>query len=137
MLMLVSEELVQIWHGQLIAKKFDLYNINGYCFWIDKLEASRPLAASKNSGVLVSAYNIDNGLFDYYGIIEDITEYMFRGCKPIRFVTFDCIWLDPRAGMQVDEFRFVEIKHTPWYKHNEYNNIMLACGLLCIYACRF
>jgi hypothetical protein len=79
--------LVQISHGQLIAKKFDRYDINGYRFRMDKLEASRSLAATKNNGVLVSAYNANNAMFDYYGIVEDRTEYTFG----------DCIWFDPRA----------------------------------------
>jgi hypothetical protein len=42
------------------------------------------------------------------------------------FVTFDCIWFDPRVGTRVDEFRVVEIKHTSRYKGNKYNNIVLA-----------
>jgi hypothetical protein len=75
----VSKDLVQISHGQLIAKKFDCYDINGYHFRTDKLEANRPLAATKNSEVSVSAYIADNELFDYYGIVEDITEYTFGG----------------------------------------------------------
>jgi hypothetical protein len=112
--------LIQISHGQLIVKKFDRYDINGFHFRTEKLEARCSLAATKNSGVSVSAYNADNELFDYYGIVEDITAYIFG------VMTFDCIWFDPRARTRVDEFGVVEIKHTSRYKGNEYNNIVLA-----------
>ena len=118
--------MVQISHGQLIAKKFDRYDISEYHFRTDKVEASRSLEATTNNGVSVSAYNADNELFDYYGIVEDIIEYTFGGCKPLRFVTFDYIWFDPRAGTRVDEFGVVEIKHATRYKDNEYNNIVFA-----------
>jgi hypothetical protein len=56
---------------------------------MDKVEASRSLDATNNNGVSVSAYNADNELFGYYGIVEDIIEYTFGGRKPLRFVTFD------------------------------------------------
>jgi hypothetical protein len=90
--------LLQISHGQLTTRKFDHYDINGYRFRTVKLEASRPLAATTNSGVVASAYCVDGQLDDYYSILQDITEYTFGGHKPLRFVTFDCIWFDPQAG---------------------------------------
>jgi hypothetical protein len=65
-------------------------------------------------------------LEDYYGIVQDITEYTFGGHKPLRLVTFDCIWFDPHVGTRVDEFGMVEVKHASRYKGNEYNNIILA-----------
>jgi hypothetical protein len=110
----------------LTARKFDRYDINVYRFRIAKLEASRPLAATTNSGVVASAYSVDGQLDDYYGILQDITKYTFGGHKPLRLVTFDCIWFNPQAGMRVDEFRMVEVKHASRYKGNEYNNIVLA-----------
>jgi hypothetical protein len=118
--------LLQISHGQLTTRKFDRYDINGYCFQTTKLEASRPLAATTNNGVVASAYSVDGQLDDYYDILQDITEYTFGGHKPLRLVTFDCIWFDPQADMRVDELGMVEVKHASWYKCNEYNNIMLA-----------
>jgi hypothetical protein len=118
--------LLQISHGQLTARKFDRYDINGYRFRTAKLEASRPLAATTNSGVVASSYSDDGQLEDYYGIVQDITEYTFGGHKPLRLVTFDCIWFDPHVGTRVDEFGMVEVKHASRYKGNEYNNIILA-----------
>jgi hypothetical protein len=110
----------------LTARKFDRYDINGYRFRTAKLEASRPLAATINSGVVASSYSDDGQLEDYYVIVQDITEYTFGGHKPLRLVTFDCIWFDPHVGTRVDEFRMVEVKHASRYKGNEYNNIILA-----------
>ena len=122
----VSKDLLQISHGQLTARKFGRYDINGYRFRTAKLEASRPLAATTNSGVVASAYSSDGQLHDYYGILQDITEYTFGGHKLMKLVTFDCIWFDPQAGTRVDEFGMVEVKHASRYKGNEYNNIILA-----------
>jgi hypothetical protein len=46
----------------------------------------------------VEAYDSADGqLDDYYGILQDITEYTFGGHKPLRLVTFDCIWFDLQA----------------------------------------
>jgi hypothetical protein len=118
--------LLQISHGQLTARKLDRYDINGYRFRTAKLEASHPLAATTNSGVVASAYSADGELDHYYGILQDITKYTFGGQKPLRLVTFDCIWFDPQAGTRVDKFEMVEVKHTSRYKGNEYNNIVLA-----------
>jgi hypothetical protein len=73
-----------------------------------------------------SAYSADEQLDDYYAILQDIIEYTFGGHKPLRLVTFDCIWFDLQAGTRVDEFGMVEVKHASRYKGNEYNNIMLA-----------
>jgi hypothetical protein len=118
--------LLQISHGQLTARKFDRYDINGYRFQTAKLEASRPLAATTNSGVVANAYSADGQLDDYYGILQDITKYKFGGHKTLRLLTFNCIWFDPQASTRVDEFGMVEVKHASRYKGNEYNNIMLA-----------
>jgi hypothetical protein len=40
-----------------MTKKYDHYDIKGFHFRIEKLEASHLLAATKNSGVSVDAYN--------------------------------------------------------------------------------
>jgi hypothetical protein len=59
---------------------------------------SRPLAATTNSGVVASAYSADGQLHDYYGILQDITEYTFGGHNTLRLVTFDCIWFNSQAS---------------------------------------
>ena len=88
----------QISHGQLTARKFSRYDIQGYRFRTAKLEENRPLAATRNSGVVASTLNDDGGMDDYYGVLQDITEYTFGGRKPLKLVTFDCIWFDPIGG---------------------------------------
>jgi hypothetical protein len=37
-----------------MALEYSCYDINGYYFWTAKLEASHPLAATKNSGVVTN-----------------------------------------------------------------------------------
>jgi hypothetical protein len=61
-------------------------------------EVSRPLAATTNNRVVASSYSDDGQLENYYGIVQDITEYTFGGHKPLRLVMFDCIWFDPHVG---------------------------------------
>jgi hypothetical protein len=118
--------LQQISHGQLTARKFSHYDIQGYRFRTARLEANRPLASTRNSGVVASTVNNDGDTDDYYGVLQDITEYTFGGRKPLKIVTFDCIWFDPIAGTRVIEHDTVEVKHASRYKGNEYNNIVLA-----------
>jgi len=82
--------LRQISHGQLKARKYSRYDINGYRFRTSKLEKIRPQAATTNSGVVATATNADGGTHDYYGVLQDITEYTLGGAKEFMFVLFDC-----------------------------------------------
>ena len=116
----------QISHGQLTARKFSRYDIGEYRFRTARLEESRPLAATRNSGVVATSYNDVGGYDDYYGVLQDITEYTFGGRKPLKLVTFDCTWFDPVVGTRVDEFGIVEVKHASRYKGNKYDNLVLA-----------
>ena len=117
----------QISHGQLTAKKFSRYDLEGYRFRTAKLEETRPLAATTNSGVVATSHNASGGYDDYYGVLQDITEYTFGGRKPLKLVTFQCVWFDPIAGTRVlDKLGIVEVKHASRYKGNEYNNIVFA-----------
>jgi hypothetical protein len=45
-----------------------------------KLEASHPLAATCNSGVVISGEDASRVAADYYDIIKKIIEYTFGGC---------------------------------------------------------
>jgi len=75
---------------------------------------------------VATSHNASGGYDDYYGVLQDITEYTFGGRKPLKIVTFECIWFDPIAGTRVDEFGIVEVKHASRYRGNEYNNIVFA-----------
>jgi hypothetical protein len=51
----VSDDLRQLSLGQVKAFEYDRYDINRYRFRIVKLEASRPLATTTNSGVVANS----------------------------------------------------------------------------------
>ena len=119
------DDLRQISHGQFKARKYSLYDINGYHFRTSKLEKIRPQAATTNSGVVAAASNADGGTHDYYGVLQDITEYTLGGAKEFMFVLFDCEWFDPQQTRE-DEFGIVEVKHESRFKGGDYTNVVLA-----------
>jgi DNA polymerase II large subunit len=75
----VSNDLRQLSHGQVKALEYSCYDINGYYFRTVKLEVSCPVVATINSGVVT---------IDYYGILQNIVEYMFSGTKELKVVFF-------------------------------------------------
>jgi hypothetical protein len=84
----VSNDLRQLSHGQVKALEYSRYDINGYHFRMVKLEASRPLVAITNSGVVTSDDDATGHVTDYYGIVQNIVEYTFGGAKVLRVVFF-------------------------------------------------
>jgi hypothetical protein len=48
----MSDDLLQLSLGQVKALEYGHYDINGYHFQMVKLEASHPLAATTNNGVV-------------------------------------------------------------------------------------
>jgi hypothetical protein len=65
----VLNDLRQLSLGQIKALKYSRYDINRYHFWTAKLEASHPLAATINNGVVTSGkYDIGH-VTDYYDIL--------------------------------------------------------------------
>jgi hypothetical protein len=59
------------------ALEYSRYDINEYHFWMAKLEASHPLAATINSGVVACGEDASGVTADYYGILQNIIEYTF------------------------------------------------------------
>jgi hypothetical protein len=59
-----SDDLRQLAHGQVKAVEYSRYSINGYHFQIAKLEASHPLVAITNSGVVTSAIDVSCQVID-------------------------------------------------------------------------
>jgi hypothetical protein len=51
----ISDDLRQLTHGQVKALEYSCYDINGYHFWMTKLEVSRPLVATSSRRVVTSA----------------------------------------------------------------------------------
>jgi hypothetical protein len=100
------------------------YDINGYRFQTVKLEASRPLAATTNSGVVANGEDTSGLATDYYGILQKIIEYMFGGNKELKVVFFECDWFDPVNDTIVDDFGMVEIVTPHVSKPHDYVNHM-------------
>jgi hypothetical protein len=111
----ISYDLRQLAHGQVKALEYSRYDINGYHFWTVKLEASCPLAASCNNGVVTSGEDANGVAADYYGVLQKIIEYTFGVTKELKGVFFQCVWFDPIHGTRVDDFGMVEVKHESRY----------------------
>jgi hypothetical protein len=92
--------------------EYSRYDINGYHFWTVKLEASRPLVATTNSGLVTIGEDATGHVTDYYGILQNIIEYMFGGAKELKVVFFQCDWFD-----------MVDVKHELRYLGS---NVLLA-----------
>jgi hypothetical protein len=105
------------------ALKYSRYDINGYHFRMAKVEASHPLAATTNSGVVTSGEDATGHIADYYGILQNIVEYTFGGAKELRVVFCQCDWFDPINDTRVDDFGMVEVKHESCYSGR---NLLLA-----------
>ena len=120
----IHDDLRQLSHGSITARNFNRYDINGFRFRTAKLEASRPLAATTNSGVVTKACDARGKEINYYGLIQNIIEYKFGGPKELIVAFFECDWFDPNTGTRVDEFAMVEVKHESRLQTN--NNFVLA-----------
>jgi hypothetical protein len=55
-----------------------------------KLEASRPLAATTNSGVVANSEDASRLAADYYDVHLKIIEYTFGSTKELKVVFFEC-----------------------------------------------
>jgi hypothetical protein len=88
-----------------------------------KLEASRPLAATTNNGVIANGEDASRLVVDYYGILQKTIEYTFGDNKELKVVFFECDWFNLVHGTRVDDFRMVEVKHESRYSCN---NLLFA-----------
>jgi hypothetical protein len=104
-------DLRQLSTGQVKALEYSRYDLNRYCFRMTKLEASHPLAATTNSGIVTSGKDVTVHVTDYYGILQNIVEYTFTGAKELKVVFLQCDWFDPINDTRVDDFSMVEVKH--------------------------
>jgi hypothetical protein len=111
----VSNDLRQLSLGQVKALKYSCYDINGYHFRTAKLEASRLLATTTNSGVVTSGEDATGHVIDYYSIPQNIVEYTFDGAKELKVVFFQYDWFDPINNTRLDDFGMVEVKHKLCY----------------------
>jgi hypothetical protein len=73
--------------------EYDRYDINRYHFRTLKLEASRPLVAITNSGVVVNREDASGLAADYYVILQKILEYTFGRVEELKVVFLNMIGL--------------------------------------------
>jgi hypothetical protein len=119
----VSDDLRHLSLGQVKAWEYGCYDINGYRFGMAKLEASYPLKATINSGVVANDEDASGLAVDYYDVLQKIIEYTFGGTKRLKVVFFECDWFDPVNDTIVDDFGIVEVKHESCYLGN---NLLFA-----------
>jgi hypothetical protein len=86
----ISYDLRQLAQGQVKTLEYSHYDINGYHFQTVKLEASHPLAATCNSGVVTSGEDASGVAADYCGVLQKNIEYTFGGTKELNIVFFQC-----------------------------------------------
>jgi hypothetical protein len=119
----VSDDLRQLSLDQVKALEYGRYDINGYHFWTAKLEASHPLAAATNSGVVANGEDASGLATDYYDVLQKLIKYTFGGAKELKVVFFKCDWFDLVNSTRVDDFGMVEVKHESRYSGN---NLLFA-----------
>ncbi|WVZ97968.1 hypothetical protein U9M48_043463 [Paspalum notatum var. saurae] len=121
----VHDDLKQLTHMYVTARNYGRYDVNGYHFRTAKLEKSRPLAATVNSGVMTSAYDDSDNIVNYYGVLQNIVELVFGDPKELKVVFFECDWFDPRNGTRIDKYGMVEVKHSSRFP-SRINSVVLA-----------
>jgi SPX domain protein involved in polyphosphate accumulation len=112
------------------ALEYGRYDINGYHFRTAKLEVSRPLTATTNSGVVENGEDTSGLAANYYVYFKNILEYMFGGAKELKVMFFECDWFDPVNNIRVDDFGMVEVKHESCYSGN---NLLFTHQALQVY----
>jgi hypothetical protein len=68
----VHVDLRQLSYGSIVAKSYSRYDVNGFRFCSTIFEASRPLAATTNIGVVTRAVDADGHESKYYRVIKNI-----------------------------------------------------------------
>jgi hypothetical protein len=104
-------DLCQLSYRSVVAKSYGRYDVNGRCFHSTVFEASCPLVAITNTGVVMRAIDAEEHESKYNEIIKNIIEYNFAENKNLKTVFFDCDWFDPNHGTRENKFGMVEVKH--------------------------
>jgi hypothetical protein len=106
----VHADLHQLSYGSVTTKSYGRYDVNGFHFHSTIFEASHPLAATTNAGVVMRV--TDEGYeTKYYRIIKNIIEYNFAGNKKLKTIFFNCDWFDPSRGTRENQLGMVEVKN--------------------------
>jgi hypothetical protein len=105
----MDPELRQVSIGcELRIASYGGYDVNGYCFHTKSHEQSRANRRTTNSGVCSTG----TGGKDYYGIVEEICQLTFPGCKPLKPILFKCHWFDPDQTQETKDVGPVEIRQS-------------------------
>lgn len=105
----MSAELRQVAGGCTYrVASYNAYDVNGYRFHTRSYEESRPNRKTTNTGVFTQG---QDGI-EYYGIVEEIYELTFEGCKPLNPVIFKCRWFDPNVVRRDPTIGLVEIQQS-------------------------
>jgi hypothetical protein len=107
----VHADLCQLSYVSVTTKSYSRYDVNKFHFRSTIFEASHPLAAATNTGVVTRVVDEEGHETKYYRITKNIIEYSFVGNKKLKIVFFDCDWFDPNRGTRENQFGMVEVKH--------------------------
>jgi hypothetical protein len=107
----VHADLRQLLYESIIAKSYGRYDINEFHLCSTIFEASHPVVATANTGVVTRVVDAEGHESRYYRIIKNIIEYNFARNKNPKIVFFDCDCFDPNHGTRENQFGMVEVKH--------------------------
>lgn len=108
----MSPELRQVANGcEYRVMSYSAYDVNGYRFHTKRHDESRPNRRTTNFGVCTKS---EEGV-EYYGVIEEIYELTFTGCKLLKPVVFKCHWFDPNQTRRTPNIGVVEIRQSSVY----------------------
>jgi isopentenyldiphosphate isomerase len=110
----VHADLRQLSYGNVTVKSYDRYDINGFHFCSTNFEASHPLVARTNTGVVTRVADEEGHETKYYRIIKNRIKYNFARNKKLKTIFFDCDWFHPNRGTQENQLGMVEVKHADW-----------------------
>jgi hypothetical protein len=106
----IHADLWQLSYGSVTAKSYGRYDVNGFHFRSTIFEASRLLAATTNTGVVLRSVDAQGHESKYHGVIKNIIEYNFATNNNLKIVFFNCDWFDPNHGTRENQFGMVEVK---------------------------
>jgi hypothetical protein len=107
-----NPELRQVANGcRYRVMSYSVYDVNGHRFHTKTHDESHANRRTTNFGVCTKGE--DN--IKYYGIMEEIYELMFDGCKPLKPVVFKCHWFDPSRVRRTPNVGLVEIRPSSVY----------------------
>jgi hypothetical protein len=103
----MDPELRQVANGCAYrVRSFEAYDVNGYRFHTSRHEQSRPNRRTTNTGIFTPNREGE----EFYGIVQEIYELDFQGCKPLSPVIFKCHWFDPKVTRKTPSVGLVEIR---------------------------